>query len=100
MTLQREEYPPVARADHAVARILAESEPDESLYPRLLEAIGDSLGWGFGAWWEMSTEGAAADPRPPARAHRDASGRRRVPGRAYDPPNRHPRPADVHGLRA
>src|SRR5919204_2954066 len=59
MTLQREKSPPVARADHAVARILAESEPDESLYPRLLAAIGDSLGWEFGAWWEMSTEGAA-----------------------------------------
>jgi PAS domain S-box-containing protein len=41
-----------ARADVAVARILAESEVNESLYPRLLAAIGESLGWDFSAWWE------------------------------------------------
>ena len=51
------EYRAVARADLAVARILAASAAgDTSLYPRLLAAIGESLGWEFGAWWEVSDE--------------------------------------------
>jgi PAS domain S-box-containing protein len=48
------DYQAVARADLAVARILAASAAGESLYPRLLAAIGESLGWEFGAWWEVS----------------------------------------------
>jgi PAS domain S-box-containing protein len=53
------EYRSFARADLAVARILAASAAGESLYPRLLAAIGESLGWDFGAWWEVSEEGRA-----------------------------------------
>ncbi|HET7051275.1 MAG TPA: PAS domain S-box protein [Solirubrobacteraceae bacterium] len=44
------------RAELAVAQILAASAAGESLYPRLLAAIGESLGWDFGAWWEASDE--------------------------------------------
>jgi PAS domain S-box-containing protein len=47
----------VVRADLAVARILAASAAGESLYPRLLDAICESLGWDFGAWWEVSDDG-------------------------------------------
>jgi PAS domain S-box-containing protein len=53
------EYQSVARADLVVARILAASAAGESLYPRLLAAIGESLCWDFGAWWEVSEEGQA-----------------------------------------
>ena len=53
------EYRAVARADLAVARILAASAAGESLYPRLLAAIGEALGWEFGAWWEVSDEDQA-----------------------------------------
>jgi PAS domain S-box-containing protein len=47
------------RADLAVARILAQSDVEESLYRRLLAAIGESLGWDFGAWWEVTADGVA-----------------------------------------
>jgi PAS domain S-box-containing protein len=46
-----------ARADLEVARIVAASAPGESLYPRLLAAIGESLGWDFGAWWSVDERG-------------------------------------------
>ena len=45
--------PPALRADQAVARIFAESESAEALYPQVLAAIGDSLGWELGAIWEL-----------------------------------------------
>jgi PAS domain S-box-containing protein len=45
--------PPTLRADQAVARIFAESESAEALYPQVLAAIGDSLGWELGAIWEL-----------------------------------------------
>src|SRR5437763_8924400 len=45
-----------ARADLAVARILAASGAEESVYPRLLAAIGESLEWDFGAWWELAAD--------------------------------------------
>jgi PAS domain S-box-containing protein len=44
------------RADLAVARIVATATLAESLYPRLLAAIGESLQWDFGAWWNASDE--------------------------------------------
>ncbi|MGN6168142.1 MAG: PAS domain S-box protein [Solirubrobacteraceae bacterium] len=50
------DFPSAVRADLAVARILAQSDLEESLYGRLLAAIGESLGWDFGAWWEVSPE--------------------------------------------
>lgn len=57
MTIGRGDYPSAVRADLAVAHILAQSDAQESLSPRLLAAIGDSLGWDFGAWWEVRLEG-------------------------------------------
>src|SRR5262245_41120469 len=51
------EHRSAVRADLAVARIVAASAAGESLYPRLLAAIGESLGWEFGAWWQVSDRG-------------------------------------------
>jgi hypothetical protein len=53
MTIGRGDYPSAVRADLAVAHILAQSDAEESLPSRLLAAIGDSLGWDFGGWWEL-----------------------------------------------
>ena len=38
--------------EHAVALILGETARTADAYPRILEAIGTSLGWQFGALWE------------------------------------------------
>jgi PAS domain S-box-containing protein len=38
--------------EHAVALILSETTDAADAYPKLLEAIGTSLGWQFGALWE------------------------------------------------
>lgn len=54
---ERGEAGALVRADLAVAQILAVSADEESLYPRLLAAIGSSLGWDFGAWWELPDGG-------------------------------------------
>ena len=49
---------PLALADRAVARILAETAADEeSLYPSVLEAIGQTLGWDLGLMWEAPAAG-------------------------------------------
>lgn len=48
------EYQLGGRADLAVARVLAGAAVDDAVYQRLLSAIGESLGWDFGAWWEWS----------------------------------------------
>jgi PAS domain S-box-containing protein len=40
------------RVEHAVARILAETERPVEVYAAVLEAIGGSLGWELGAVWE------------------------------------------------
>jgi PAS domain S-box-containing protein len=37
--------------EHAVADVLATVHDEETAYPRLLSAIGESLGWDFGAVW-------------------------------------------------
>jgi PAS domain S-box-containing protein len=48
------------RTEHAVARVLAEACDEASAYPRLLAAIGGSLGWDAGALWKAPDgEGAA-----------------------------------------
>ncbi|HEY1596668.1 MAG TPA: PAS domain S-box protein [Thermoleophilaceae bacterium] len=47
---------PVALADRAVARILAETTSDETIYPRVLEAIGQTLDWELGLIWEAAPE--------------------------------------------
>ena len=49
---------PVALADRAVAHILAETAAEEeSLYPRVLEAIGRTLEWDLGLIWEAPATG-------------------------------------------
>jgi PAS domain S-box-containing protein len=42
--------------EHAVARILAETEQPVEVYEATLGAIGRSLGWELGAVWEVTTE--------------------------------------------
>jgi PAS domain S-box-containing protein len=37
--------------EHAIARVLAESSTLKEAAPRLLQAIGESLGWEVGAFW-------------------------------------------------
>jgi PAS domain S-box-containing protein len=39
------------RTEHAVARVLTDVSDEATAYPRLLAAIGESLGWDFGAIW-------------------------------------------------
>ena len=41
------------RVEHAVARILAETDRPLEVYAAVLEAIGTSLGWELGAAWEV-----------------------------------------------
>ena len=41
------------RVEHAVARILAETDRPLEVYASVLEAIGTSLGWELGAVWEV-----------------------------------------------
>ena len=63
------------RVDHAVARILAETERPVEVYAAVLEAIGRSLGWELGAVWEVSprTSGCAACAHGmPAKARRSS----------------------------
>jgi PAS domain S-box-containing protein len=43
--------------EHAVARILAETDRPVEVYAAVLEAIGGSLGWGIGAVWEVGPDG-------------------------------------------
>jgi PAS domain S-box-containing protein len=50
---------PVALADRAVARILAETAAEENLYPEVLAAIGETLDWDLGLIWEVPVEGGA-----------------------------------------
>ena len=45
-----------------MARLLAVTEDAGSLYSRMLESIGDTLAWDFGAIWEVSAEGDALAP--------------------------------------
>jgi PAS domain S-box-containing protein len=44
------------RAEHAVARVLAEVCDEAEAYPRLLEAIGAALGWEVGAIWRVPAD--------------------------------------------
>src|SRR5262245_10403108 len=44
------------RAEHAVARILAETEQPVEAYEAILEVIGRSLGWELGSVWELDPE--------------------------------------------
>src|SRR5215216_4045728 len=66
-------------AEHAVARVLAEACDEASAYPRLLAAIGESLGWDVGAVWTAGDDAALGcietwrGPEPFAQASRSAS---------------------------
>ena len=42
--------------EHEVALILAETSAVAEAYPKLLETIGTSLGWDFGAVWEEALD--------------------------------------------
>jgi PAS domain S-box-containing protein len=42
--------------EHAVARILAETERPVEVYAAVLEAVGPSLGWELGAVWEVGAD--------------------------------------------
>jgi PAS domain S-box-containing protein len=44
------------RVEHAVARILAETDRPVEVYEAALEAIGRPLGWQLGAVWELDTK--------------------------------------------
>jgi PAS domain S-box-containing protein len=44
------------RVEHAVARILAETDRPVEAYVSVLEAIGSSLGWELGAVWEVGPD--------------------------------------------
>jgi PAS domain S-box-containing protein len=44
------------RVEHAVARILAETDRPVEVYASVLEAIGNSLGWELGAVWEVGPD--------------------------------------------
>src|SRR3954465_11132452 len=44
---------PLRGVEHAVARILAETERPVEAYEATLEAIGRPLGWRLGAAWEL-----------------------------------------------
>jgi PAS domain S-box-containing protein len=44
------------RVEHAVARILAETDRPVEAYASALEAIGSSLGWELGAVWEVGPD--------------------------------------------
>ena len=45
--------------EHAVARILAQSDQPVEVYEAALEAIGRPLGWEFGAVWEVDRRSGA-----------------------------------------
>jgi PAS domain S-box-containing protein len=80
------------RAEHAVARVLAESPGEATAYPRLLAAIGESLGWDFGGLWTEEEHGGALRcvetwqaPQPFERTTRSTSlaPREGLPGRVW-----------------
>jgi hypothetical protein len=46
------------KVEHAVARVLAQVPVPARAHGRVLEAIGATLGWEFGAAWEVTGDGA------------------------------------------
>jgi PAS domain S-box-containing protein len=56
------------RTEHAVARVLASAAGETEAYPRLLAAIGETLGWDIGAVWTLAEAGTLrCDAAWPAR---------------------------------
>jgi PAS domain S-box-containing protein len=50
-TAQRSDVAVLLSTEHAVARVLACTAGEDDAHPQLLQAIGGSLGWDFGAVW-------------------------------------------------
>ena len=48
---ERTDVAALLRTEHAVARVLASAPDEDDAHPRLLAAIGEALGWDFGALW-------------------------------------------------
>src|SRR5690242_20355065 len=57
MPAELHDPPALTRAEHAVARSLAETDRPDDVYPRVLQAIGEALGWLLGSVWEASEGG-------------------------------------------
>jgi PAS domain S-box-containing protein len=55
---QQHEAAVLLRTEHAVARVLADAGDEAAAYPRLLEAIGDALGWKAAAVWSPARDAA------------------------------------------
>src|SRR5262245_23026066 len=53
---QRTDAAVLLRAEHAVAHVLATADGEGDVHPRLLAAIGEALGWDFGALWAPTDE--------------------------------------------
>ena len=49
---QRADVTVLLNTEHAVASVLNSAMGERDARPRLLEAIGDVLGWHVGAYWE------------------------------------------------
>jgi PAS domain S-box-containing protein len=58
LNAQHHDAAALLRAEHAVARVLAEVCDEAEAYPRLLEAIGGALGWEVGAVWQVPEDDA------------------------------------------
>jgi PAS domain S-box-containing protein len=52
-SVQRADAPDLGPVEHAVARILSQTDRPVEVYQATLEAIGRSLGWDLGAVWEL-----------------------------------------------
>ena len=52
MHTQHHDAQVLLRTEHAVARVLTEACDEATAFPRLLAAIGESLGWDAGALWK------------------------------------------------
>ena len=62
--MQHHDASVLLRTEHAVARVLAEASDEATAYPRLLAAIGESLGWDAGALWTRRARTRCAASRP------------------------------------
>jgi PAS domain S-box-containing protein len=56
MYTRAHDSPGLIRAEHSVARSLAEGDQSADVYPGVLAAIGEALGWRLGSVWEVDRE--------------------------------------------
>ena len=56
MDAQHHDAQVLLTTEHAVARVLTEAPDEATAFPRLLAAIGESLGWDVGALWQETGE--------------------------------------------